>query len=104
MIGVRMAPHARSELEKWASDQPDAPTLSEAIRRLVEIGLAAWLDASVSTQPLSPRARSKAAELASKTIERRADPSATPEEHASRKRRLLKGPREFRGIRKDHPE
>jgi len=29
----------RSDIEKWAKAQPDKPKLSEAMRRLVEIGL-----------------------------------------------------------------
>lgn len=35
-------------------------------------------------------------QLATKAIEKITDPSATAEEQASRKRRLLKGPGEFR--------
>jgi hypothetical protein len=31
----------RNSIEKWAKAQPDKPKLSEAIRRLVEIGLRA---------------------------------------------------------------
>ena len=39
---------------------------------------------------------------AAETIDRHTDQSAAPEEQASRKRKLLKGPKEFREIRKDH--
>ena len=36
------APNAfRTAVEKWAAKQSDAPSLSEAIRRLVELGLKA---------------------------------------------------------------
>jgi len=31
----------RASIIKWAESQPDTPTLSEAIRRLVELGLKA---------------------------------------------------------------
>jgi hypothetical protein len=31
----------RASIVRWAEDQPDMPSLSEAIRRLVEIGLKA---------------------------------------------------------------
>ena len=47
--------------------------------------------------------RAKAAEMAGEAIDRQADQSATAEERQSRKRRLLKGPAEFRELRLDHP-
>jgi hypothetical protein len=47
--------------------------------------------------------RTKAAEMAGEAIDRQADQSATVEERESRKRRLLKGPAEFRELRRDHP-
>jgi hypothetical protein len=46
----------------------------------------------------------KAADMAHEVIDLHADPSATPEEQASRKRRLLRGPKEFRELRRDHAE
>jgi len=39
--------------------------------------------------------------MASQQLDRLADHTATAEEQASRKRRLLKGPEEFQGLRKD---
>ena len=41
------------------------------------------------------------ANLAGQVIDRLADRSATSEERESRKRRLLKGPKEFRNMRRD---
>jgi hypothetical protein len=41
LMGFRAPPEVRLQIVKWADNQPDAPTLSEAIRRLVEIGLKA---------------------------------------------------------------
>ena len=41
----------------------------------------------------------KARALAGQEIDRLSDPSATEEERQSRKRRLLKGPKEFRDVR-----
>ena len=41
LMGFRAAPDVRAAIVKWAENQPDKPTLSEAIRRLVEIGLRA---------------------------------------------------------------
>lgn len=49
---------------------------------------------------LSKGAKRKAAEMAAREIDRLGDPTATREERARRKRRLIKGPREFRDIRK----
>jgi hypothetical protein len=39
MIGFRAEATLRSAIEKWAKQQPDKPKLSEATRRLVELGL-----------------------------------------------------------------
>jgi len=47
----------------------------------------------------SPKSASKATDMAGKQIDRLGDASATVEERQSRKRRLLKGPKEFRDIR-----
>lgn len=42
----------------------------------------------------------KATELAAREIDRVADKAATVEERATRKRRLIKGPKEFRDVRR----
>jgi transcriptional regulator with XRE-family HTH domain len=47
-----------------------------------------------------PNSSPKAAELAAREIDRLGDRAATGEERASRKRRLIAGPKEFRGIRR----
>jgi hypothetical protein len=47
----------------------------------------------------SPNAASKASEMAARQIDKLVDPSIPAEERQSRKRRLLKGPKEFRDIR-----
>jgi hypothetical protein len=39
MIGLRAAPTLRRAIEDWAKTQPDEPSLSDAIGRLVELGL-----------------------------------------------------------------
>src|SRR3977135_3617172 len=38
LMGFRADPAIRAAIVRWAEKQPDAPTLSEAIRRLVELG------------------------------------------------------------------
>ena len=46
----------------------------------------------------------KAAEMAGQVIDRVDDASVPADERASRKRRLLKGPKEFRDMRSDRPK
>ena len=46
----------------------------------------------------------KARTMASQEIDRLSDPSATEEERQRRKRRLLKGPKEFRDVRSNRPK
>jgi hypothetical protein len=41
LLSFRADDATRAAILKWAEKQPDQPTLSEAIRRLVEIGLSA---------------------------------------------------------------
>jgi hypothetical protein len=40
-IALRATDEFRDMVERWAAKQSDKPTLSEAIRRLVELGLKA---------------------------------------------------------------
>jgi phage terminase large subunit GpA-like protein len=46
----------------------------------------------------------KAREMAGQEIDRLSDPSATEDERQRRKRRLVKGPKEFRDIRGNRPK
>jgi Ribbon-helix-helix protein, copG family len=77
---------------------------SEGIRRLVEIALGR---ARPIERPAAAKTRSasaeRAKELAEKTIERLADPETPSEEKVVRRRRLVKGPSEFREDRIDQP-
>jgi len=101
MMGFRASPVLRASIVKWAESQPDMPTLSEATRRLVELGL----KIKTSARPVSkPGRRLRAQELAAHAIEKVADPAAPPEERAQRQRRLTKGPSEFREDRVDLPK
>ena len=130
-MGFRASPVMRASVVRWAENQPDTPTLSEAIRRLVEIGLAvkakarppgrpsAALVADLAAEAIDslgpkikaaerpvgkPGRRLRAQELATKTIEKIIDPAAPPEARAQRRRRLTKGPSEFREARVDQPK
>src|SRR5262245_35082148 len=61
--------------------------------------LAVDLEAAKSSAS-APNRAAKASEIAAQEIDRISDPSATEEERQVRKRRLIKGPKEFRDIRK----
>jgi hypothetical protein len=98
LYGVRIGDELMNEIMTWAKS--NELSRSEAIRRLVELGLIV----KVSTKPVSkPVHSTRAAELASKVIDGMIDPSAPPEERARRRRRLTKGPSEFREDRVDLP-
>jgi hypothetical protein len=97
MVGFRADPKIRASIVRWAKNQPDTPSLSEAIRRLVEIGLSRPAMPPVLSRKFSVLAK----ELAAKAIDGLVDPAAPAEDKASRKRRLLKGPEEFRDVRVD---
>ena len=100
-VVVRMQPAPLSALDSWAAKQTDKPTRAEAIRRLVAFGL----KVKTPAKPVSkPGRRLRAQELATKAIEKIIDPSAPPEERAQRRRRLTKGPLEFREDRVDLPK
>jgi hypothetical protein len=99
LIGLRVPPGEMASIEGWIKAQPKPrPSRPEAIRRLAQLGLAA----SILARPPNPKTRAKAADMAGAAIDRHADPSASSAEQASRKRRLLKGPKEFRELRRDH--
>ena len=95
-VMVRLLPEQATTVDAWRAKQADRPGRPEAIRRLIERALVA--------EPSAPRARSKgapkAAEMASHEINKLGDESATDEERATRKRRLISGPKEFRGMRR----
>jgi hypothetical protein len=89
-----------AKVDAWAGTQDDQPGRTEAIRRLVELGL----KVKTPARPVRPGLRLRAQELATKAIEKLIDPSAPPEERADRRRRLTKGRAEFREDRVDLPK
>ncbi|SHN66544.1 hypothetical protein [Bradyrhizobium erythrophlei] len=102
LVGVRLLDGPLAVLDAWIAKQKE-PDLSrpEAIRRLVEIGL----KANVTKRSVSkPGQKARAQELAAKTIDKMLDPAAPSEERAQRRRRLTKGPSEFREDRVDLPK
>src|SRR5690349_16807656 len=98
-IGIRLSREMIRQIDEW-SKRSGTETRSEAIRRLVALGLAG----SQPTPRPSRKVVSKASDLAAQQIDELGDPSATDEERQTRKRRLLRGPKEFRDIRGDLPK
>src|SRR4051812_24272146 len=76
LMKFRADPVVRASIIRWAEKQPDTPTLPEAIRRLVELGL---------------------------TIRTKMKQRCRPIARAERRHRLVKGPSEFRQDRSDPP-
>jgi hypothetical protein len=95
LIDLRLESGLLARVDRWAASQKDGASRPEAIRRLVELGLAVALRAGVRTERAA-----QAAEMASQEIDRVVDPSATDEERQLRKRRLIKGPGEFQDLRR----
>jgi hypothetical protein len=94
LSGIRLAPKLTAAIDKWA-EAHGVSSRSEAIRRILELGLSA-------SKPLRQRnveAGSRALELAAQELDKLIDPSTPDEERKMRKRRLLRGPQEFRDIR-----
>jgi hypothetical protein len=102
LIGFRADAVARAAIVEWAENQPDRPTLSEAIRRLVELGLTIEARPTQITPARAERA-ARVAATAGKQLDQLADSSASAEEQAIRKRSLLKRPEEFQSVRIDRP-
>jgi hypothetical protein len=103
LVGVRLQPDRLAAVDAWIAKQNATMTRPEAIRAMLDAVLVI-----VSNDPgEKPKARKQAArasEMASQTIERKLDPAVPEEERAQRRRRLTKGPPEFREDRVDLPK
>jgi hypothetical protein len=86
MMDFRANPELRSAIEGWAEIQHDKSSLSEAVRRLVELGLTV----KPKARPRAASQRDRARELAGKAIDKMADASATDNDQAVGKRRPIK--------------
>ena len=107
-IGVKLAEETVKSVDRWSKQ--NGVKRSEAIRRLIEIGLAGGsrsiplITATGDAAAAAGHAMSStASEMAGHQLDELGDASATAEERKTRKQRLLKGPTEFRDIRIDHP-
>jgi hypothetical protein len=74
----------------------------EGAQAMTEKAVIVPIKAESGRRPPSKKRSVKAAEMAGNEIDRLGDRSATDEQRASRKRRLLKGPKEFRNIRDEN--
>lgn len=101
-VGIRLPQELIGTIDDWGLANK-TKSRSEAVRRLVELGLAAGAK-SLPSQRLQVARGNRAKELASKAIDSVSDDRATAVDQASRKRRLLKGPEEFRAARVDLPK
>lgn len=101
LIGVRLLDAPLAALDEWI-DRQQEPDLSrpEAIRRLVEIGLAVGAKQKQTKAATADRAK----ELASTAIDSLTGGTPNNDEKANRKGHLIKGPEEFREVRVDRPK
>jgi hypothetical protein len=99
LVGLRCRQPFLDAVDGWRNRQDDKPTRPSAIVQLAEKGLAL-----APVNRTSAKTAAKAAALAADEIDRMTNQALPVEEQASRKRRLLKGPKEFRDFREDHPK
>ena len=97
LIGVRFQPKQLENLDRWTAQSAPGESRPEAVRRLVEVGLTA----NAAPKQSSDSQKSRAKQMAGGAIDKMADSSATADDQENRKRRLLKGPEEFRDVRVD---
>jgi len=97
-VHLRVLPEQRTAVDLWISRQKEAGlSRPEAIRRLINLGLTVKQKRKQGSAAGAARAK----ELAAKAIDKMSDGGASPDDQAHRKRRLLKGPEEFRDARVD---
>jgi metal-responsive CopG/Arc/MetJ family transcriptional regulator len=99
VTAIRLPVKLRSRLDAWCKQQEDQPSRSEAIRRILEQALADPLGALAIK-----RKAQQASDLADRAAEQIVNKSMPMEEQESRKRAVIKGPKEFRDIREDQPK
>jgi hypothetical protein len=100
-VGGRWHPSELAAIDAWIASSSDKTlTRAHAIRRLVAVGL----KAKTQGGELRETQKSRAREMAGQAIDEMTDLEASAEDQASRKRRLIKGPEEFRKTRIDRPK
>jgi hypothetical protein len=98
LVSARLPQRLIDQVEQWSAS--NAVTRSEAIRRLVEIGLTV----KKKSRPTNRMRATRAAELAAEALASLSVGAADTAEQADRRRRLTKGPLEFREHRVDLPK
>jgi hypothetical protein len=102
-ILVRLQPDRFTAIDAWIAKQAIPMTRPEAIRAILDSVLI--IAKNPGEPPVSkPAPASRARELAAEAIDKISDPAASTEERDERRRRLTKGPPEFREIRLDRPK
>jgi hypothetical protein len=96
-INVRLQGDQLEHLDNWIAKQHEHRSRPEAIREILQ--RAFKRDQPPHSGP--HKGASKAHAMARKELDRLGDASVTEEERQRRKRRLLKGPKEFRQMRED---
>lgn len=105
-VGERWHRSELAAIDAWIASSPDKNiTRAHAIRRLVALGLRIKTESPTKSEDTKGRrdTKQRARELAGDAIDQITDTAARPEEQASRKRRLVKGPDEFQNVRRDRP-
>jgi hypothetical protein len=101
-VMVRLHGDLLKPLDQWIKDQPaPKPSRPDAVRRALHDWLTGLGLVSDDKPRSNQRGRNKSADMAGQAIDAITDQSAPAEARASRKRRLLKGPKEFRAMRDD---
>jgi hypothetical protein len=101
-VMVRLHDDLLKPLDRWISEQPASkPSRPDAVR----VALKDWLmGLGLLDLGSTGSGAADSAKIAGQTIDRIQDPAATLDERTQRKRRLIKGPKEFRGMRSDQPK
>jgi hypothetical protein len=100
VIALRVPRAELAPIDAWIRAQAaPRPTRAEAIRRLAHMALARLRPAGRR----SNKSAARASDMAGQALDRLGEDAATAEVRAQRKRRLLKGPAEFRAMRDDLP-
>jgi hypothetical protein len=100
LVGVRLQPDRLAAVDAWIAKRNASMTRPEAIRAILDGVLVIVAAEKPSKAVRSSRAR----ELAAEAIDKMIDPTTSADERAQRRRRLTKGPPEFREHRVDLPK
>jgi hypothetical protein len=107
-IMLHLPPDLLADLDRWIQDiarrmRAEPTGRPEAIRDILQNHVDTQRQHREDVQRAKSRAnkRAQSAEIAGRTVDEIADQSAAIEDRAQRKGHLLKGPEEFRAIRRD---